>query len=294
MLLGVETGGTTIRAAVADDPMGVLAAVTLPTEHPAQTLPRLASALTELVGAAPVACVGVAAFGPVDVRPESATYGRLGATPKTAWRGVDLRAAVSAVVDAPRVSDTDVCAAAVAERRWGAGRGRDDVCYITVGTGIGVGAVVAGSHLHGTGHPELGHLPVPRAAHDDLPGVCPLHGDCLEGLASGPAIAARWGRPADALGDATGPACALEAYYLAHLVVTLVYALAPAVVVLGGGVAGMPGLVEATSAAAGDLLGGTLAEHPLTMGGPFVVPSALPGRAGLVGALTLASDALLP
>jgi fructokinase len=290
VLLGVETGGTTVRVAAAERPAEPTTLASLPTMSPQETLPRLRSELQALSEAATVDAVGVAAFGPIDVDPGSATYGHIGATPKTDWRGTDLLGAIRQAVAAPAVVDTDVNAAALAEQQWGAGRGHCDLCYITVGTGVGVGAVVEGRLLHGTAHPELGHLLVRRHPDDPFTGVCPFHHDCLEGLASGPALAARWGRPADALGDLTDDARRLEAYYLAQLVVTLAYTLAPAAVVVGGGVAALPGLLDAVSVDARALQAGALGEcHPLQTGAEFVVASGLEGRAGIIGALTLAS-----
>ena len=289
----METGGTTIRLASADNPAEMTAVVTVPTTGPDETLPRLRAELRTLAASRTVDAIGIAAFGPIDVDPASPHYGRIGASPKVGWRGVQLLEAVHQAVAAAVVVDTDVNAAALAEQQWGAARGQSDVCYVTVGTGVGVGALVDGRLLHGNAHPELGHLLVRRHPDDSYPGLCPFHGDCLEGLASGPAVAARWGRPADALGQVTDDARRLEAYYLAQLVVTLGYALAPGVVVLGGGVASMPGLLEAVSAEADRLHAGALGEtHPLRTGADFVVPSGLGGRAGIIGALTLASRAL--
>jgi fructokinase len=290
VLLGVETGGTTIRVAAAERPAEPATVACLPTSSPDETLPLLRSELRAFAEGQTVDAVGVAAFGPIDLDPGSATYGRIGASPKVDWRGIDLLGTVRQAVEAPAVVDTDVNAAALAEQQWGAGRGHADVCYVTIGTGVGVGAVVQGHLLHGTAHPELGHLLVRRHPDDSFSGVCPFHADCLEGLASGPALAARWGRPADALGDLTDDARRLEAYYLAQLVVTLAYALAPGVVVLGGGVAALPGLLDAVSVDARALQRGALGErHPLQAGADFLVASGLEGRAGIVGALTLAS-----
>jgi fructokinase len=290
VLLGVETGGSTIRVAAAEQPAEPTTVACVPTSSPHETLPLLRSELRALAEGKTVDAVGVAAFGPIDLDRGSATYGYIGASPKVDWRGIDLLGAVRQAVEAPAVVDTDVNAAALAEQQWGAGRGHADVCYVTIGTGVGVGAVVQGHLLHGTAHPELGHLLVRRHPDDSFRGVCPFHADCLEGLASGPALAARWGRPADALGDLTDDARRLEAFYLAQLVVTLAYALAPGVVVVGGGVAALPGLLDAVSVDARALQRGALGErHPLQTGAGFVVASGLEGRAGIVGALTLAS-----
>ena len=292
MLVAVETGGTSIRVGLGRRPPHLTQVRVLATGHPDRTLPELHRTLREVTAGCQVDAVGVAAFGPIDVDSESPGHGVIGATPKQDWRGVDLRAAVVDAIDAPVFLDTDVNAAALAEQRCGAGRGSDDVSYVTVGTGVGVGAVVEGRLLHGTSHPELGHILVRRHADDAFEGVCPYHGDCLEGLASGPALARRWARdPAD-LGDLLAPARAVEAFYLAQLVLTLVYALSPGVVVLAGGVAAMPGLHVEVATTAGGMLAGARGDHPLTTGRPFVRRSALDGQAGLVGALTLAQDGI--
>jgi fructokinase len=288
-MLGIETGGTTIRVAVADTPTRPLRLETLPTAHPATTLPRLTRVVGDLVAGRQVEAVGIAAFGPIDVDPGSPTYGVIGASPKADWSGVDLREVARRAVDAPVVIDTDVTAAAIAERQFGAGGGAPDVCYVTVGTGVGVGAVVEGHPLHGTAHPELGHLLVRRHPDDSFGGVCRFHGDCLEGLASAPALTRRWTVSPELLSHDLDAARRLETYYLAQLVVALTYILSPTVVVIGGGVAAMPGLLPATAAQASRLVGGALGDHAARdPGSGYVTASRLGGQAGIIGALALA------
>jgi len=181
-----------------------------------------------------VAAVGVAAFGPLDLDPESASYGTVRSTPKRGWQRAPVLALVRAGLDVPVAVDTDVGAAAVGEWRWGAARGVRVAAYVTVGTGIGAGIVVDGHPFHGLGHPEFGHIPAARDPEDELTGVCPVHGDCLEGLASGPAIAARWGRPSEAL-PADHPAWDLEARYLGRALATLTLTVVPGRIVRAGG-----------------------------------------------------------
>jgi len=197
----------------------------------------------------------------------------------------------AAVFGVPVGFDVDVNAAALAEGRWGAGRGVDSFVYLTVGTGIGGGAVVDGRLLRGLGHPEMGHVVVPRKPGDTFAGVCPFHGDCLEGMASGPAVAARFGRRAEELdGTDREAAVALVAWYLAAGVSSLVYALAPDRVVVGGGLGSLPGLVAATHRELVDRLRGYpgLPEHADHW---FVVPAGLGGMAGPLGTLILAERA---
>ena len=181
--------------------------------------------------------------------------------------------------------------AALGEGRWGAAQGLGSFVYVTVGTGIGGGAVVGGRVAHGLVHPEMGHLSVVRAAGDDFPGVCPFHGDCLEGMASGPAFRARWGArheelPAETLQQAVDT----EAHYIAAGLRNVVYAVAPERIVIGGGMAALPGLLPSVREHLATQLAGYpgLPEHD---GGVFVVPAALGGEAGLAGALVLAERA---
>lgn len=292
VLLGIETGGTKIVCASATSPLDLAAVQTFATTTPHETLGRIAAFVAGQSRGATIDAIGIAAFGPIDLDPASASFATIGATPKPGWSGARLLDAVRTATDAPVAVDTDVTAAALAEQRWGAGTGLRDLTYVTVGTGIGVGALVAGQPLHGTAHPEIGHLTVRRHPHDTFAGVCRLHGDCLEGLASGPAIAARWGRPADDLADLRDGAVAVQSHYLAQLVAAVTYLLSPARIVLGGGVMQMPGLLDAVRSQSARLVAGALgADHPVSNpSSGYLVAPALGDRAGVIGALTLAAD----
>lgn len=235
-----------------------------------------------------IAAIGVGAFGPVDLGRR-----RVARTPKPGWTGFDWAGALAhRYPGAPLGFDTDTAAAAVAEWRWGAAAGASTAAYITVGTGIGAGLVVGGRLHHGLAHPEIGHMLVPRSPSDAYPGRCPFHGDCLEGLASGPAMEERWGVPPREL-PAGHPAWSLEAGYLAAAVVNLVMTLSPETIVIGGGVMAAPGLLEEIRSSALRLLGGYIDRPELDAGmARFVVAPALGPAAGVVGAFELGRDAL--
>ena len=188
---GIEAGGTKFVCAVGTGPGDLRAVERFPTTTPEETLGRAIAYFRDR----PVAAVGVGSFGPVDVDPDSPTWGHVTSTPKPGWQGADVAGGVARALGVPVGFDTDVNAAALAEHRWGAAQGLDTFVYLTVGTGIGGGGLIAGRRLHGLTHPEMGHIRVPRVPGDDFAGVCPYHGDCWEGLASGPAIEARWGPP---------------------------------------------------------------------------------------------------
>jgi fructokinase len=276
----VEIGGTKTSVGVGSSPDDLGDHVTFATGDADVALGRVASILQE---AAPEA-VGIAAFGPLDLG-----TGHVGVTPKPGWTGIDLLGPLRSL-GVPVGLDTDVNGSALGEGRWGAGRGLGSFVYVTVGTGIGGGALIEGQPVHGLGHPEMGHVTVRRHPEDRSPGVCRLHGDCLEGLASGPAIAARSGLGAEELSGADQRrAVDIEAFYLAQLVRDLVYVLAPVKVVVGGGVARLPGLLEQVNERLiGELSGYPgLAEHEAG----FVVPPGLGDLSGLAGGLILAERA---
>jgi fructokinase len=290
-LAAMETGGTKVICLVGESPDRVEAQVRFPTVGPAETLARAVEFFVAAAGTAPLAALGVGAFGPIQTRPDRPDYGRVAHTPKPGWSGADVLGPLRAALGVPVGLDTDVNGAARAEGVWGAARGLDTFVYMTVGTGIGVGAVIGGRTVRGLLHPEMGHVSVPRRPGDEFPGVCPYHGDCLEGMASGPALARRWGAPGETLtGAALAAAVETEAFYLAAGLRTIVYCVAPERIVLGGGLAALPGLLPAVRAALPAALGGYpgLAEHARPS---FVVPAGLGDRAGPAGALLIAADA---
>ncbi|QEO16148.1 ROK family protein [Agromyces intestinalis] len=290
MIAGVETGGTKVVAAVAHDasPGDLLDHVELPTTTPAETGAAL-RAFLDRWDPSRTARVGVASFGPLDLDQASAGYGSITATVKPGWPGVRI---ADLVGGRPFSLVSDVTGAVIGEATHGAGAGLSDVSYLTVGTGIGVGAIVDGRRVAQRSHPEVGHLPVRRHPDDAFDGVCPFHGDCIEGLASGPAIASRWGRPTRDLGPDLDRAVRLEAWYLGQLVASITYTLVPRRVILGGGVMKLPGVLDTTRAAFARELAGALGDrHPAADPSTFLVPPTLGDLAGVRGALELATQA---
>ncbi|MBY0422001.1 MAG: ROK family protein [Parvularculaceae bacterium] len=281
MLAGIEAGGTKFVCAYGEKPDAIAATATFPTESPEATFARC-RAFFEGAGVA-FDALGVAAFGPLGVDPTAADYGVVGRTPKPLWAGAGYLEGFRGLAR-KIVVDTDVSGAALAEQRYGAGSGRRVVAYVTVGTGVGAGVVSDGRILKGRSHYELGHIRPPHdRARDPYAGRCPAHGDCLEGLASGPAVIDRWAADLSALAP-SHPAHALEADYLAHLMLTLALSHAPDVVVLGGGVAKAPGLIDKVRMRTAALIAGYVDM-------PEIAPPGLGDKAGVVGALALAEDA---
>lgn len=289
----VEAGGTKIVCAIARSPRKILQRAVFQTTTPEDTLSRILaffSGCQAEVG--PLSAIGVASFGPIDIKPQSPTYGTLLNTPKPGWKGTGFIRALSEFAVPVRV-DTDVNGAALGEWIEGAGKGCETLCYVTVGTGIGAGVLKDGVPLSGFMHYEIGHIRPPHIIElDPFPGLCPYHGDCLEGLASGPAIVERWG---GALNELSHPADAidLEAQYLAHLVHTITLCHMPDRIILGGGVMKAPGLIERVRVKTIETLGGYI-DHPRLNGdlSEFLVTPALGDNAGIVGAVHLAQSTL--
>lgn len=290
----VEAGGTKFRCGVGRGPDRVLADVRIETGDPGPTL----GAVIEFFDRAqqehgPLAAIGVGSFGPVDLHPESDGYGRITATPKTAWKNADIRAPLIEAFGLPLGFDTDVAAAGLAEWRWGAGRGEPVLAYLTVGTGIGGALLLDGRPHHGLVHPEVGHQRVPHdRERDPFAGHCPYHGDCWEGLAAGAAMEARWSQPAEQL-PADHRAWDFESEYLALGLANLTCLWSPTRIVLGGGVMHQPGLLDRVRGRLVELLAGYLVAPRLAPPpNEFLVPPALGDRAGLLGGFLLARWAL--
>ncbi|MBZ5726773.1 MAG: ROK family protein [Acidobacteriia bacterium] len=290
MFGAVEAGGTKFVCGVGTGPDDLITA-SFPTTSPEATVEAIGRFFERQAGAE-LAAMGIGSFGPVDLDPGSATFGYITSTPKLEWQQYDLAGEVGRMLGVPVGFDTDVNAAALGEARWGAGRGISDFLYLTVGTGIGGGAMAHGKLLHGLVHPEMGHIPIPHdRAADPYRGGCPYHGDCLEGLASGPAMEARWGMPAQEL-PAGHPGWALEAHYLALGLATWVCTLSPRRIILGGGVMQQPALFPLVRRELAHTLNGYIRARELSENlDRYVVPPQLGSRSGVLGALVLAEEA---
>jgi fructokinase len=286
---GIEAGGSKWECAVGTGPDDLRATETIRTTTAEETIGRTV-AFFEREG--PVDAIGIGSFGPIDRRLSSPTWGHITTTPKPGWTNTDVGPEIRRRLSVPIAFDTDVNAAAVSEHRWGAARGVETFCYITVGTGIGGGAMVDGKLLHGLVHPEFGHMRVPHDhGADPFPGICPYHGDCLEGLASGLAIEARWGRSGVelAVDDAVWE---LQAGYLALALVCVICVLSPERIVIGGGVMKQPGLLSLVRRRVAGLMNGYLGTTAVgeEIDGYITLP-ALGSRAGVLGAIALAETA---
>jgi fructokinase len=287
---GIEAGGTKFVCAVGTGPDDVREELRYPTTTPEETIGTAIEFFRRqqaLQG--PLSAIGIAAFGPIDPRPGSPAYGFITTTPKSGWRNTDFASRVARALRLPVGFDTDVNVAALGEASWGAARGLDSFLYLTIGTGIGGGGLLGGQLMHGLLHPEMGHMRVPHDRRaDPYPGCCPFHGDCLEGLASGPAIEGRWGQPATSL-PPEHPAWALEAEYLALAMANLICTVSPQRILLGGGVMDQPQLFPRIRTRVQQLLAGYV-QMPEILDAivEYLVPPALGARAGVLGALALA------
>jgi fructokinase len=290
MFGAIEAGGTKFVCAVGTNPDD-LKLIQFPTTSPEATTASAIEFLREQ-SAGELYAVGIGSFGPVDLRLDSPTFGYITSTPKSGWQNYDFAGAIGSALGVPVGFDTDVNAAALGEARWGAAQSLSDFLYLTIGTGIGGGAVVNGQVLHGLLHPEMGHIRIPHDFNrDPYPGCCPFHGDCLEGLASGPAMQQRWGVPPEDL-PANHAAWPLEGHYLALGLANWVCTLSPRCILLGGGVMRQAWLFGMIREDLERLLNGYVRAKELMENlNHYVIPPKLGDRSGVIGALVLAEQA---
>ncbi|MBM3126672.1 MAG: ROK family protein [Chloroflexi bacterium] len=286
---GVEGGGTKFICAIGPDAHNILAEDRFPTTTPQETLDQVIGFFRKHDN---LAAIGIACFGPLDLRLDSPTYGRLLSTPKAGWSGADLLGRLRQAFQIPIGLDNDVNGAALGEHLWGAGQGLDTFIYLTIGTGIGGGVFAQGNLLHGLLHPEMGHIPLPHdRARDPFEGTCPFHGDCFEGLACGPAMEKRWGQRAESLPE-DHPAWDLEASYIAHALASYIYSISPQRIIVGGGVGSVPHMLKKVREYTRSLINGYIPSRSIQDEiDRFIVPPGLGNRAGVAGALALARQA---
>jgi len=283
---GLEGGGTKFVCAVGSDPEKLLEEVRFPTTSPAETISRAIAFFKRF----DLSAIGLATFGPLDLNPLSPSYGSIVATPKEGWLNTHILGEFRQAFDLPVAIDTDVNAAAFGEWYWvPANRELESLVYFTIGTGIGAGIIINGRMVHGLTHPEAGHMRLPHdRKKDPFPGICPFHGDCFEGLASGPAMYRHWRLLAEQIPD-NHPAWDQEATYIAFAVVNEIMTVSPQRIVLGGGVMERRLLFPLIRRKVNDIVNGYISS-PVFAGtlDKYIVPPALGNRSGILGALALA------
>ncbi len=287
---GVEAGGTKFSCIIGSDPDHILNESTIRTTTPEETLPQVIEFFAKATE--PISAIGIGSFGPIDLNQTSKSFGYITNTPKPGWKNTDIVGTISRALKIPIVFDTDTNAACLGEVKWGNAQALDHVLYVTIGTGIGGGYIIKGKPLHGLLHPEMGHMRIPHDwTQDPFSGICPFHGDCLEGLASGPAIYKRWGAPGEAI-PVDHQAWALEAQYIATGLVNLLCALSPQRIILGGGVMKRAELFDEIRVKMKEL-SNRYFDHKQLQDDitEYVVPPKLGRQVGVLGALALAKDA---
>lgn len=288
----IEAGGTKFVCAVGSGPDHLLSETRFPTTTPEETLSRTIDYFREQMDQhGPLTALGVGAFGPVDIHRDSPTFGRIAASPKTAWIGANILTPLRRAFDVPIGFDTDVNAAALGEWRHGAAQGLDTFVYLTFGTGIGGGGMIGGQVMHGLVHPEMGHMKIPHDLEaDPYPGKCPFHGDCFEGLAAGPAIEARWGARGETL-PKDHAAWDLETHYIALGLMNLICTLSPKRIILGGGMMQQDHLFPMIREKVVNNLAGYVQAPAITNEiEHYIVPPTLKNRAGIMGGFVLAES----
>lgn len=288
----IEAGGTKFICATGSGPQEIQAEVRFPTTTPDETIEHCLAFFREQATHTPLEGIGVASFGPVDLQPTSSTYGFITSTPKPGWAQTNLLGRIRDGLEIPAGFDTDTNAAALGEYLWGAGRGLTDFIYLTIGTGIGGGIIANGDLIHGLVHPEMGHVLLPHDFQQDpFEGGCPFHRDCFEGLANGPALAARWKQAPQTLAP-DHPAWKLEAHYIALALADFVCSLSPQRIILGGGVMQQMQLFPMIRRELQQILNGYVRSNLiLNQVDEYIVPPGLGNHAGIGGAFALALQA---
>lgn len=283
MLGAIEAGGTKFICAVADDGFSIMDKVTIATRDPANTLMKVHDFFHQF----PISGLGIGCFGPLDLKPDSPSYGYIKSTPKLAWRNFDILGVLREKYPIPMAFNTDVNVAAYGEFKQGAAAGDNSCIYLTVGTGIGGGIIIDGHIIHAGNHPELGHIAVKKIPADHYAGLCPYHKDCLEGLASGPALAERCRQnPQDLPAD--HELWALEAFYLAQALVNYTLVLSPDKIIVGGGVMQQPHLLAMIKTAFTKQLNNYIEIENVDN---YLVPPRLGNDSALIGGLIMAKEA---
>lgn len=288
MLGAIEAGGTKFVCAVGTKDGELIERIQIDTEKPEITMPKV----IDFFKKHPIEALGIGTFGPADIDKASDTYGNITSTPKPGWGNYPFVETVKSAFNVPIEFNTDVNAAALGELMHGAAQGLDSCLYITVGTGIGAGAVVQGKLLQGLSHPEMGHVLVRRHPDDTYKGRCPYHGDCVEGMAAGPAIEGRWGAKGIELADRL-EVWELEAYYLAQALMQYILIVSPKRIIMGGGVMKQAQIFSLVRQQVQKLLNDYVAvPQIIDQIDEYIVPPALGDDAGITGALMLAKQAL--
>lgn len=289
MLLGsIEAGGTKFVCAIGTGEGEIIERVSFPTKTPKETMRRIFDYFKDKK----IEALGVGSFGPIDPNKKSPTYGYITTTPKPGWENYNLLGELKKKFDIPMGFDTDVNGAALGEIKWGAAKGLDSALYITVGTGIGAGAVVEGNMVNGLLHPEMGHIFVRRHKDDNYRGKCPYHLDCLEGLAAGPAIEERWGNKGVEL-PVGHKAWDMEAYYLAQALISYILIISPEKIIMGGGVMKQKQLFPLIRKYVKEILNGYVKKKEINSNiDEYIVSPKLGDNAGICGGIALALEAL--
>ncbi|MEN4042285.1 MAG: ROK family protein [Anaerolineaceae bacterium] len=293
----IEAGGTKWNCMVASDPQHIRAEERFETARPGETLQKVISFFRRFQDESGdrLSAIGVACFGPVDLDTNSPSYGHITSTPKPGWANTNVAGAIKQGLGLPVAFDTDVNGAAVGEAVWGAAQGLSDFLYLTIGTGVGGGGIVNSKPVHGLIHPEMGHMRLPHDWDEDpYKGFCLYHGDCFEGLASGPAISDRWGIKGEGL-PPDHPAWELEAHYIALALHNLICTFSPQRIILGGGVMEQHHLFPRIRTNVQEYLNSYVRSPALFDEiDEYIVPPGLGKQAGVMGALALARQTKQP
>ena len=284
---GLEAGGTKMVMCIGNESGEIFTQMSIPTRTPAETIPEIIKWFSDKN----IDALGIGCFGPIDVSPESPTYGQILETPKLPWVHYDLLKELQKELKVPMKVDTDVNGSCLGEMVFGCAKGIDSVLYITIGTGIGVGIAIGGKLVHGMLHPEAGHIGINKHKEDKGKCICPYHDYCFEGLAAGPSIETRWGKKAYELVD-NDLAWEIESEYIAQALVNYILTVSPKKIILGGGGMHQERLFPMVRQKVTKILNGYLNTKELSDMDNYIVPNSLNDNQGILGAMELGRQAL--
>ena len=288
---GIEAGGTKFVCVVGSGPEHIVERTRIDTTVPEETLGKVIQFFQPYTTTGKITAIGIGCFGPLDLNPDSPTYGFIASTPKPRWSNTDVLGSIQRALKVKAAIDTDVNAAALGEFRWGASQGLDPSIYFTIGTGIGGGYIKDGKPLIGLLSPEIGHIRIPHdLKRDPFPGACPFHGDCFEGLASGPAIEKRFNARGETIHE-DDPFWDVEADYIASALANTILTLSPKRIILGGGIMQRAYLFPLVRRKVLESLNGYVESESLLKNiDQYIVPPKLGNQSGSLGAIALATD----
>jgi fructokinase len=291
LFAGIEGGGTKFITIITNEKFELIDKIRVDTTTPEETLEKTCLFINKHNQNNEITAIGITCFGPIDLNRKSLSFGSIVNTPKPYWSNFPIYSYIKKRFKVPIDITTDVNGSALAEGYWGGGKDVKNFIYMTIGTGIGIGVIIDGKIAQGGSHFESGHMLIPHDTYkDNFNGICPFHGDCLEGLASGPALKERWHVKSALYLPPDHSAWDLEAEYISSALVNLILCYSPQKIILGGGVMKQTQLLHKIRKLTKDKMNNYTAPELEEENDKFIILQQLQDISGAFGATLLASN----